>query len=51
MKLKIGVMGSAAEATSPQIAEAAHALGKAIAACDLILLTGATTGLVGSALI
>jgi uncharacterized protein (TIGR00725 family) len=46
MKIKIGVMGSAAEAVSPEIAETAHALGKAIAARDLVLLTGATTGVV-----
>jgi len=46
MKIKIGVMGSAAEAASPKIAEAAYALGEAIAARDLVLLTGATTGLV-----
>jgi len=46
MKIKIGVMGSAAEAASTEIAETAHALGKAIAARDLILLTGATTGVV-----
>jgi uncharacterized protein (TIGR00725 family) len=46
MKIKIGVMGSVAEAASSKIAKAAHALGKAIAARDLILLTGATTGLV-----
>jgi len=46
MKIKIGVMGSAEEAASPKIAEAANALGRAIAARDLILLTGATTGLV-----
>jgi len=46
MKIKIGVMGSAAGAASPEIAETAHALGKVIAARDLILLTGATTGLV-----
>jgi uncharacterized protein (TIGR00725 family) len=46
MKIKIGVMGSAAEAAYPEIAETARALGKAIAARELILLTGATTGLV-----
>lgn len=47
MKIKIGVMGSAedrAEAT-----EKAEALGRAIAARDAILLTGATTGLVYAA--
>jgi len=46
MKIKIGVMGSAGEAAAPKIAEAASTLGKAIAARDLILLTGATTGVV-----
>lgn len=46
MKIKIGVMGSASEPASPEVAEAAHVLGKAIAARDLILLTGATTGVV-----
>lgn len=44
MKIKIGVMGSAEEA--PAIFEKADALGKAIAARDAVLLTGATTGLV-----
>src|SRR2546425_1923842 len=46
MKIKIGVMGSATEAASPVIAEVARSLGEAIAARDLILLTGATTGVV-----
>jgi uncharacterized protein (TIGR00725 family) len=46
MKIKIGVMGSATEAASAGIAEVARALGEAIAARDLILLTGATTGVV-----
>jgi uncharacterized protein (TIGR00725 family) len=46
MKTKIGVMGSAADADSPEIAEAARELGNAIAARDLVLLTGATTGVV-----
>ena len=44
MKTKIGVMGSAEEA--PDAREKADALGKAIAAAEAILLTGATTGLV-----
>ena len=44
MKIKIGVMGSAED--MPDIKEKAEALGQAIAACDAILLTGATTGLV-----
>jgi uncharacterized protein (TIGR00725 family) len=46
MKIKIGVMGSAANAASPEIAKTAHKLGKAIAARDAILLTGATTGVI-----
>ena len=44
MKLKIGVMGSAEEAQD--LHENAQALGKAIASRKVILLTGATTGLV-----
>ena len=44
MKLKVGVMGSAEEATG--LGEKAQALGKAIASRNVILLTGATTGLV-----
>ena len=44
MKIKIGVMGSAEE--MPDVCEKAKALGRAIAARDAILLTGATTGLV-----
>jgi uncharacterized protein (TIGR00725 family) len=44
MKIKIGVMGSAEE--RPETAEKANALGRAIAARDAILLTGATTGLI-----
>src|SRR5437879_3772037 len=44
MKIKIGVMGSAEEATA--LHERATALGKAIASRNVILLTGATTGLV-----
>ena len=44
MKLKIGVMGSAEEATA--LREKATALGRAIASRNVILLTGATTGLV-----
>ena len=46
MRIKIGVMGSAGEPATPQVAEAARALAKAIAARDLILLTGATTGVI-----
>ena len=44
MKIKIGVMGSADE--MPDVCRKAEALGRAIAARDAILLTGATTGLV-----
>jgi uncharacterized protein (TIGR00725 family) len=46
MKIKIGVMGSAGEVKARTLVEKARALGRAIAAHDLILLTGATTGLV-----
>ena len=46
LRVKIGVMGSAAEAATPGVGELARALGKTIAARDVILLTGATTGLV-----
>ena len=46
MKIKVGVMGSAEEASTPALSEKAKALGQAIACCDVILLTGATTGLV-----
>src|SRR5947209_3714125 len=44
MKLKVGVMGSAEEATA--LHEKSQTLGKAIASRNVILLTGATTGLV-----
>jgi uncharacterized protein (TIGR00725 family) len=44
MKIKIGVMGSAED--MPHVCEKAEALGRAIAARNAILLTGATTGLV-----
>jgi uncharacterized protein (TIGR00725 family) len=44
MKAKIGVMGSAEE--RPALAKIAEALGRAIAARDVILLTGGTTGLI-----
>jgi uncharacterized protein (TIGR00725 family) len=49
MKIKIGVMGSAGEtagASANVLADKAHALVRAIGARDLLLLTGATTGLV-----
>ena len=50
MKTKIGVMGSASEAGKPEAAqiliEKAEALGSAIAKRDVILFTGATTGIV-----
>jgi uncharacterized protein (TIGR00725 family) len=46
MKIKIGVMGSAEADTATVLHEKATALGKAIASRDVILLTGATTGVV-----
>ncbi|MDX6578070.1 MAG: hypothetical protein QOE96_4023 [Blastocatellia bacterium] len=46
MKIKIGVMGSAEAVTATALREKAAALGKAIASRDVILLSGATTGLV-----
>ena len=46
MKIRIGVMGSAEEAATPVIGDLANSLGQAIAARDLILLTGATTGVI-----
>jgi len=46
MKTKIGVMGSADEAGTTTISETAIYLGQAIAARDLILLSGATTGVI-----
>ena len=45
MRIKIGVMGSAEQA-APALNELAAALGREIAGRDVILLTGATTGLV-----
>ena len=49
MKIKIGVMGSAGDDWPPEEAgalrEKAVALGRAIAGRDVLLLTGATTGL------
>jgi uncharacterized protein (TIGR00725 family) len=49
MKIKIGVMGSAEENSPAELREKAVALGRSIAACDAILLSGATTGLVYTA--
>jgi uncharacterized protein (TIGR00725 family) len=46
MKTKIGVMGSAETVADTTLREKAIALGRAIAHRDVILLTGATTGLV-----
>jgi hypothetical protein len=46
MKIKIGVMGSAEATSMPSLREKAKALGHAIASRNVILLTGATTGLV-----
>jgi len=39
-------MGSAGDAVSPNIGDAARALGQAIGSRDVILLTGATTGVI-----
>jgi uncharacterized protein (TIGR00725 family) len=46
MKIKVGVMGSAEAVGATALREKAIALGRAIASRDVILLTGATTGLV-----
>lgn len=50
MRLKVGVMGSAGDTGPPESRDAlvnkANALAQAIAARDLFLLTGATTGIV-----
>jgi len=49
MKIKIGVMGSAGEVAASDgkdLADKGHALAQTIAECEVILLTGATTGLV-----
>ena len=46
IKIKIGVMGSAEEAAAPETNEIAKALAREIGVRELILLTGATTGLV-----
>ena len=46
MKTKVGVMGSAEATAATMLGEKAIALGRAIASRDVILLTGATTGLV-----
>ena len=46
MKIKLGVMGSAEKTSSPELHDKAIALGRAIANRNVILLTGATTGLV-----
>lgn len=46
MKIKIGVMGSANEAGTTTIGETARSLGQEIGAHDLILLSGATTGVI-----
>ena len=46
MKIKVGVMGSAEDNAPGELREKAVALGRAIAETDVILLTGATTGLV-----
>ena len=46
MKTKVGIMGSAEAVTATTLSEKAVALGKAIASRNVILLSGATTGLV-----
>jgi uncharacterized protein (TIGR00725 family) len=46
MKTKVGVMGSAEAVTPTTLREKAVALGQAIASRKVILLSGATTGLV-----
>jgi uncharacterized protein (TIGR00725 family) len=50
MKIKVGVMGSAADISSlangDQLRAQSIALGQAIAKRDVVLLTGATTGLI-----
>lgn len=48
VRIKVGVMGSAGEgsATNDDSSKAAIALAKAIAKRDLLILTGATTGLI-----
>ena len=50
MRIKVGVMGSASEAGSPEtrttLVEKAESLGATIAKKDLVLFTGATTGVI-----
>ena len=46
MKIKVGVMGSAEAVAVAGLREKAIALGRAIASRNVILLTGATTGVV-----
>src|SRR6266704_21099 len=46
MRIKVGVMGSAEKVNDASVEAKATALGKAIANRDVVLLTGATTGLV-----
>jgi len=45
-RIKVGVMGSAEEAASPEIIETARMLALEIGRRGLILLTGATTGII-----
>jgi uncharacterized protein (TIGR00725 family) len=49
MKIKVGVMGSAEGAATTTLCAQGVALGQAIAKQNVILLTGATTGLVHTA--
>lgn len=46
MNIKVGVMGSAEEAPTAALGEKAEALSQTIANREVILLTGATTGLI-----
>ncbi len=49
MKIKIGIMGSASEGTDASansVSQTTDSIGKALKARDVILLTGATTGLI-----
>ena len=46
MKIKVSVIGSAEEASTLALCDKAKALGQAIASRDVILFTGATTGLI-----
>ena len=49
MRIKVGIMGSAEETRADELSDMSVALGKCVAARDVILLTGATTGSVYAA--